>query len=118
MNGIEWALVVTVFSTFYVYTAFLALCTVQRMRAAKVWMPWEMKVLAIFILVTGWPADVIFNITRGSFVYRELPWRVLTGEFTFSSRTKRMMRAGGKSRERATPWAFLLNAGDEGHITW
>lgn len=63
--------------------------------------------------------DVVWNITLGSLIYRELP-----REWLFTTRTQRHYdeltiaydQLSGLRKERAVYWAGVLNAIDPGHI--
>lgn len=105
-----WILVTTVLATFVVYTAFLTLCTAKRMLAAGVPLPWDLKFVCYFWLLVGWPADVVYNWTRGTIRHRKLP-----RELTYSSRIQGLVEKG-KADAETLAWANLLNAGDENHI--
>ena len=106
-------LIITAASTFVVYTAFMALSTAKRMLALDA-LPIEMKLTAYALLVMGYPADILFNLIRGTIIFRELP-----REFLFSSRVQRHYKRIGIDNERyrtAAYWAKVLNAADPGHI--
>ena len=65
-------------------------------------------------LVPGLILDVIFNVTYGTFWFRELP-----REWTFSQRVDRLeanARKGSLQYDRAVWWANLLNTIDPGHV--
>jgi hypothetical protein len=70
-------------------------------------------VIAYVWLVVGFAADVVFNIVRGTWTFREFPQ-----EFLFSRRVQRHFRnkGGGWRHEKAKRWATLLNAIDPDHI--
>lgn len=109
---IIWLAIALISSTFAVYTAFLALASAKRLRDAGVPIPWDMRAVCWFWYVVGWPADVLFNWLRGTWMYRESP-----REFTFSARVQRHYRkTGGKRKDKANEWAALLTGADPGHI--
>lgn len=121
MNWIGWSAVIISCSTAYLYIGFMALCTAKRMRAAAKKhgfdLPWEMKVVCIFVLITAWPTDVIYNWSVGNWRFKfwrfNTPWRI-----TYSSRIQWNMNHLERSNNpsQALRWTILLNAGDDGHI--
>lgn len=105
-----WLLAVAALSTFCVETAFVYSMTVKRL-LRTVDVPLEMKLVAYFWLAVGLPADFLFNVTRGTVIFREFPRELL-----FSHRVQRHMRSSGWRLGRAIYWATILNAIDENHI--
>jgi hypothetical protein len=55
--------------------------------------------------------DVLFNVTVGSIVYREVP-----KEFLFTKRTRRHLKSENFRRAVAKRWALRLNKVDPGHV--
>jgi hypothetical protein len=118
MNWIEWTIVIIVGSTAYVYIAFMALCTAKRMRAAAKALgrdlPPFLKLVCIVLLITGWPADVIYNWTVGNVTFKfQTPWKL-----TYSSRVTWQVNHLQESSnpQDAILWEAMLNAGDPLHI--
>jgi hypothetical protein len=109
-----WIVGITFAATFVVETAFMQVASAKRALAMGVRLPIDVRVVSAFWLVVGFPADIVFNLTRGTWIFRELPkW----GEWTFTARVKRHYRAGPSKRYRtAVYWFTFLNAVDHGHI--
>jgi hypothetical protein len=55
--------------------------------------------------------DVLFNLTFGTLLYRELPRELL-----FTSRCKRHIVGTGSRQRMAAFWQRQLNPWDEGHV--
>lgn len=107
-----WVLFSIAAATFVVETAFMQYASARRVMALGVAMPLDVRLVCYFWLVVGVPADVAFNLTRGTIMFRELPHELL-----FTSRVKRHVReSSGRDYERARLWADFLNAADPGHI--
>lgn len=108
-----WLLVAVALITFAVESGFMVIATAKRMRDAKVTLPRDIKYTAYFWLAIGYPADVLFNVTRGTVMFRELPRELL-----FSSRVQRHVKAREHDfrYHKALFWAKVLNAADDGHI--
>lgn len=111
---------------FLVYTAFFHVMNVKRVleetEGMGLTLPRRMKLTAYFWLVVGYPADVWFNVTRGSRLFREAP-KLFDGEWTFSARVQRHIDNGPGDLnhidwrfEEAFEWAMILNISDPGHI--
>jgi hypothetical protein len=111
MNAALWSLVVVAASTFIVESAFLGLGSARRAQAAGV-LSGEVKLVAYLLVLIGLPADVTFNLVRGTLMFRELPRELL-----FSSRVKRHVREStGWRHDKALQWMAFLNVVDPGHI--
>jgi hypothetical protein len=110
---VYWILGLTFGATFWVYIAFFALCTAKRLLKAGVRLRPGMKVVCYFLLITGWPADVIFNIIQGSWEFGELRG------ITFTSRIKYYYEYPiERPREGDYEyWFKLLEVADTGHVT-
>lgn len=109
--AISTVVAVLVGSTFVVETAFLLLYQARKSLEAGV-LPFEAKAIAVFWLVVGYPADILFNLTRGTIMFRELPKELL-----FTSRVQRLVNSGSDwRREKAQRWAAFLNSVDPGHV--
>ena len=85
---------------------FLGYPTVQRLKEHRDQLGWISKVPVYFALFFGILADVIFNATWGTVVFREWP-----KEWTFSERLQRHV-----NNPRAAKWIFRVNLIDPGHI--
>lgn len=111
MNTLAVLAGVIIGSTFVVETAFLLLYPAKKSLDAGV-LPFETKCIAYFWLVAGYVADVLFNLTRASIMFREFPKELL-----FSARIQRLIRSNSSwRREKAMKWASFLNSVDDGHI--
>jgi hypothetical protein len=113
LTAILTAVVVVAGSTAWVYIAFFALCTAKRLLKAGVKLRWGMRGVCYFLLVTGWPADVVFNLFHGYRYFREFRG------VTFSSRIKYYNRHPEKCPDRAefNYWFAVLETGDPGHVS-
>lgn len=100
-------------SGFLVITAFVFVFSVERLLKSDAWCPWYVQVVALVWLVLGLIADIAFNWTLGTLIFRELPH-----ELVFTERVRRhFRRTDGNWRQRkAAHWAEFLNAIDAGHI--
>lgn len=121
MKILIWTAVSIALITFVVNTAFLAVVTAKRARDEGRWIPLETKATAYFWLFVGVPADALFNITRGSWIFKELP-RLREGEWMFSSRVQRWVIDGVQQQDwtryqTAKRWAVFLNVDPE-HIDY
>lgn len=96
-------------SVFFVYTAFLVLCTYKAIEAQGVEIPPGIRRIAKFWFLVGIISDVIFNWTVGAYWFHE--WR----GWTFSSHIQNRIDRG-LTDARTLKWAYFLNAGDPGHI--
>jgi len=106
MITVAWFLVTVALASFAVETAFMQLASAKRVLAAGVPMPLDIRLVSYFWLVVGYPADVAFNLTRGTWIFRELPRELL-----FTSRVKRHYRnSSGRRLDQAILWARILNA--------
>ena len=114
-------LIVTCFVTFVVETAFVYALTVKHLLKLKVKLPLEMKAIAYFWLIIGYPSDILFNVFRGTVMFRELPHEGL-----FTHRVQRhidknhlLLPENRNWRyDKALEWALVLNAIDPDHITF
>jgi len=101
-------------ATFLVESAFMLVSSAKRAMDADA-LPLEMRLVAYFWLVIGLLADVAFNLTRGTWMFRELP-----REWLFSARVKRHVLESATRSEwryrKACEWRDALNAIDPGHI--
>lgn len=114
-----------VLATFLVETAFVYLATAKRLLELGL-LPRDFRLVAYVWVVIGYPADVAFNLLRGSIEFRELPpivWRRVLRlklpipELLFTSRVQRHCDgSSGWRLERAQRWATVLNAVDPGHV--
>lgn len=112
MLNLAWhiALVVAL-ATFAVETGFVYCITAKRLLDEGI-LPVDMKALAYFWLVVGYVGDILFNVTRGTWIFRELP-----KEWLFSSRVGRLcLGPDGWRKDRALTWAALLNSISPGHV--
>lgn len=91
---------------------FFAYPTVYRLKDQKDEFGWVVKVPLYLLLLVGVIADIVFNATWGTAIFRELPH-----EFLFTKRLKRhWYGASEKQKERASPWQRRLNLIDPGHV--
>lgn len=110
---ILWVLVVAALSTFIVETAFIYVSQAKKLLDGGVDVPLDIKLIAYFWLAVGYPADVLFNWTRGTIMFRELP-----KEFLFTERVQRHVSVLGTHHQqrKAIGWAQILNRIDPGHV--
>lgn len=111
MLKLAWHIaLVVVFATFAVETGFIYCITAKRLLDEGI-LPVDMKALAYFWLVVGYLGDVAFNVTRGTWIFKELP-----KEWLFSHRVQRHMKSSDWRLGPAMVWANLLNTIAPGHI--
>ena len=113
MITVAWFLVTVALASFAVETAFMQLASAKR--ALKlVRLPLDMRCVLYFWLLVGYPADIAFNLTRGTIIFRELPRELL-----FTDRVKRHCQDSASNSEwrykKACAWRDVLNAIDPGH---
>jgi hypothetical protein len=107
-----WILMVALVSWLVLGGAFLAYPTVTRLKQYKDELTWISKVPIYLWFVVGALADVGFNATWGTFIFRELP-----REWLFTSRLRRHWYGDDqKQKERALPWVHRVNLVDPGHV--
>lgn len=108
-NVYAWIVGILLGAPFTVFSAFMALCTARSVQEAGVEFPPGMLTVARIWLLLGWPADVLFNATWGSWIFKE--WRGLT----FSAHIQ-LRIDNGLWDHKTVMWALFLNAGDpSGH---
>jgi len=91
---------------------FFAYPTVYRLKDQKDEFGWIIKVPIYLWLVVGLIADILFNITWGTIIFRELPHETL-----FTDRLKRHWYGdSSRQRRRAKPWVRRVNLIDPGHV--
>ena len=91
---------------------FLGYPTVKRLKDGDYGFGWIVKVPIYVALVLGLTADVVFNATWGTWIFREPP-----REWTFTARLKRHWRGNSqRQKDRAEPWVRRVNAVDPGHV--
>lgn len=97
----------------YTYIAFFALCTAKRLLKAGIRLTPGMRMTCRLLLLTGWPADVIFNQIQGRLIFGE--WRGVT----FTSRIQYYYDNPTKcpsDYETFQYWYQLLEVADPGHV--
>ncbi len=97
---------------------FLGYPTLKRLAPMRDELHWTVKVPAYFGFAIGFVADVVFNATWGSVIFREAPQ-----EWTFTERVKRHYYADSagstkafKRYQAAEVWRRRINLIDPGHI--
>lgn len=93
---------------------FLGYPTVEKLKDQRDRIPlgWIAKTPIYVALVVFLVADVVFNWTWGTWIFKELP-----REFVFTDRLKRHWRGDDKrQKKRADPWVKLVNLIDPGHV--
>lgn len=101
-----WIVYLFVGSWLVLGALFLGYPTVMRLKPMKDQLSWIVKVPVYFAFAFGLLADVIFNATWGTVVFREFP-----KEWTFTERLKRH-----KENPRAAKWIYRVNLIDPGHV--
>lgn len=96
----------------YVYTAFFALCTAKRLLKSGIELRPGMRMTCRVLLITGWPADVLFNQLHGRYLFGE--WRGVT----FTSRIQYYYDHPDKcpDQDEYMYWYLLLETADPGHV--
>lgn len=75
--------------------------------------PWQITAPLYAGAVTGYLADVAFNLSAGSVIYRKLPEHL-----TFSEESNAILRQGpGRRRDKAAEWCAILDRFDPGHCS-
>ena len=110
-RALFWTAVVTVAATFAIETAFLAAASAKRIDDAGVSLPVDVRLTTYAWLLVGYPADVAFNITRGTLMFQEWPQ-----EWLFSHRVQRLVDNQDWRGDKAREWAAAMNAADPEHI--
>lgn len=112
---VKWLLITILFSTFTVETAFVQVVTSKAMLKRGL-LTKEFRLVAYFWLLVGYPADFVFNLTRGMLMFRTLR----PCGWLFSARIDYYMRnpALCKNIDLAVRWGALLNTLDPGHTYW
>lgn len=91
---------------------FLAYPTMRRLLKIKDELTWVVKVPMYMWFVIGLLADVAFNATWGTWIFKELP-----REFLFTERLQRHWYGDDKRMKRAAaPWVRRVNLVDPGHV--
>lgn len=116
-------LALTAASTVTAEVGFVYVAGIKRAYDKGIWMPVEMKILALVLFIPGWIGDVCFNAIRGTVMFRELP-KWTDSEWTFSARVQRhideqhLLESYEQSNDYriALRWAILLNEFDKNHI--
>jgi len=117
MMGWIWFALSIAAITFFVETGFLVAMAAKPLRDFDARIPPDLLGVVYFWLVVGVICDVLFNWTRGTYMFREFP-----KEFLFSTRVQRhydnAANANWATRRHrvARRWARILNAIDPGHI--
>lgn len=112
MNWLLWLLFLALASWLVLGGLFFAYPTVYRLKDERAEFGWVVKVPLYLWLLVGLIADIIFNVTWGTAIFRELP-----REFIFTDRLKRHWYGNdNKQKDRADPWVRRLNLIDPGHV--
>ena len=112
LSIILWVLGVALASWLILGGIFLAYPTVRRLKEVKDELTWVGKVPIYLWLVIGVLADVGFNATWGTWVFRELP-----REWLFTDRLQRHWYGDSeRQKRRAKPWVERVNRIDPGHV--
>lgn len=135
-TGFLWldiVLALAVYSWFATWTGFFVMATAKRIIREGAEIPLRGQVMVLIWLVLGWPGDFIYNAIIGTIEYREFP-KWLRGEFMYSHRIERLAnhreavvdvfpadglvhyQGNDWRRDKALPFARMLNGGDPGHI--
>lgn len=110
-----WVLVTAALATFVVETGFVYVATAKRLLELPGGIPLDIKLIAYIWLAVGYPADIVFNWTRGWFMFRRIPREALfssTVQWIVDHRSEVTLRQWQKAHE----WAVILNEIDPGHI--
>lgn len=112
---VKWFVIFAIASTFLVETAFVEVVAAKAMLKRGLFTT-ELRLVAYFWLIVGYPADFVFNLTRGMIMFRTLR----PGGWLFSARIDHYMRnpSACKRLDTAVRWAALLNTLDPGHTYW
>jgi len=102
---------------------FLSYPTVIRLKEHKDELGWISLVPIILWLTLGYTADVVFNITWGTWIFREPPRVAFKRSFPwifpelFTDRLRRHWHGNSeKMKRRAESWVWRVNLVHEGHV--
>ncbi len=101
-------LAISVLSWLVLGALFLGYPTLQRLSKIRDQLHWTITIPAYFGFAVGLLADIIFNATWGSVIFRSPP-----KELTF---TERVQRYADNGDARALRWAARINMIDPEHI--
>jgi hypothetical protein len=109
-----WTIVIVLGSSVLTEVCFILCLTCDRMRKAGVWMPWELKLVARYVLFPiGALGDVVMSQTRGRIEFGELQSRGLMMTHRIQWHVD---HSTGKHLRRALRWTALANWIDPDHI--
>ena len=101
-----------ILSWFILGGMFLAYPTMKRIKDEEAELKWLLKIPAYLWFGIGIIADVAFNFTWGSWIFREIPKEML-----FTSRLVRHWRGTSITQKTtAEPGVEIINLIDPGHI--
>jgi hypothetical protein len=113
VNAYLWLLVAIPVSYVVLQVGFVYCYSIQSLLERGVWMPKDMRWIGKGLYYFAALSDVIWNQTRGRWIFREWSTRGLM----FSTHVQYWVDHGiGPRRETAIKWATLLNSVAPGHI--
>ena len=112
MDFIVWLLYLGIGSWLVLGGLFFMYPTVYRLKDQKDQFGPITKIPLYLWLFIGLIADIVFNATWGTVIFRELPH-----EFLFTDRLKRHHYGDDRKQfERAERWVWRVNMVDPGHV--
>jgi len=109
---LAWIFIAAVASWLILGGLFFAYPTVTRLKDQQDEFGLIVKIPIYLWFVIGVLADVVFNATWGTVIFRELP-----KEYVFTSRLSRHWHGDdAKQKQRAKSWVRRVNAIDPGHV--
>jgi hypothetical protein len=106
-----WAVTITLGSAVGVAGWFFAYAHAKHLKEEGIRFNAIMKIPLHIYLYAGVLFDVVFNLTVGSIVFREVP-----KEWLFTTRVQRHVTADSWRQATAKVWAQRLNKVDPGHV--
>jgi len=129
IDFILWYIYLAVGSWFVLGGLFFAYPTVYRLKDRRDEFSWIMLVPIFCWLIIGAIADIIFNATVGTWVFKELPklglrwlsvWKFKIPYPKFELFTDRLKRhhygKSEKQKKRGAKWVWRVNQIHEGHV--
>lgn len=111
MNAFLWLGVSILLTWYVVATAFVGVMHAKKVLASGQNIAFVFKAPLVLTAIIGILADIAFNLSVGTIIYKELPKELL-----FTARCKRHLNGGSSWRkERATWWCNEMHKFDEGH---
>lgn len=125
-----WFALAIVLITIGVYWGFLIYASAKRILREVPDLEWDIKWAVYLGIFIGYPCDILYNATRGAWMFRRIDRWWFPLDRMFSWRIARLVREWNAMKaveranlshrsylayQRAIKWSRILNAGDPGH---